>query len=64
VATKGLLDDIPTPRVKEFETQFMRFLDTQRTDVMKKLSTTMVLDDETAAGLESAANEFRKTFLA
>jgi hypothetical protein len=31
---------------------------------MKKLSTTMVLDDETAAGLESAANEFRKTFLA
>jgi F-type H+/Na+-transporting ATPase subunit alpha len=64
IATKGLLDDIPTPRVKEFESQFMRFLDTQRTDVMKKLSSTKVLDDETAAALEAAAVEFRQTFLA
>ena len=64
VATKGLLDDIPTPRVKEFEAQFMRFLDTERTDVMKKLAATKVLDDDTASALESAAAEFRSTFLA
>jgi len=64
IATKGLLDDIPTPRVKEFEAQFMRFLETQRADLMKKLATTKVLDDETAAGLETAANDFRQTFLA
>jgi F-type H+-transporting ATPase subunit alpha len=64
IATKGLLDDIPTPRVKDFEAQFTHFLDTQRTDVMKKLSTTKVLDDETAAALEAAAVEFRKSFLA
>jgi len=64
VATKGLLDDIPTPRIKEFEAQFDRFLETERADVMKKLATTKTLDDETAAALESAANEFRKTFLA
>jgi F-type H+-transporting ATPase subunit alpha len=64
VATKGLLDDIPTPRVKEFEAQFTRFLDTERANVMKKLASTKVLDDETAAALEAAANEFRSTFLA
>jgi F-type H+-transporting ATPase subunit alpha len=64
VATKGLLDDIPTPRVKEFEAQFTRFLDTERAAVMKKLASTKVLDDETAAALEAAANEFRSTFLA
>jgi len=64
IATKGLLDDIPTPRVKEFEIQFTNFLDTQRSDVMKKLSATKVLDDDTAAALEAAANEFRSTFLA
>jgi F-type H+-transporting ATPase subunit alpha len=64
VATKGLLDDIPTPRVKDFEAQFTRFLDTERTDVMKKLSATKVLDDDTAAALEAAADEFRRTFLA
>jgi F-type H+-transporting ATPase subunit alpha len=64
IATKGLLDDVPTPRVKDFEAQFMRFLETQRTAVMTKLSTTKVLDDETAAALEAAAVEFRQTFLA
>jgi F-type H+-transporting ATPase subunit alpha len=64
IATKGLLDDVPTLRVKEFEAQFTNFLDTQRPDVMKKLSTTRVLDDDTAAALEAAANEFRSTFLA
>jgi F-type H+-transporting ATPase subunit alpha len=64
IATKGLLDDIPTPRVRDFEAQFVRFLDTQRTDVMEKLSTTKVLDDDTAAALEAAAVEFRQTFLA
>jgi len=64
VATIGLLDDIPTPRVKEFETQFTRFLDTEHSEVMKKLATTKDLDDETAAALGAAAEEFRKTFLA
>jgi len=64
VATKGLLDDIPTPRVKEFEAQFTRFLETERTAVMKKLASTKVLDDETADALEAAANDFRSTFLA
>jgi F-type H+-transporting ATPase subunit alpha len=64
VAAKGVLDDIPNSSVKEFEAQFMRFLDTQRTDVMKKIATTKVLDDETAAALDAAAAEFRKTFTA
>ena len=64
IATKGLLDDIATPRVKDFEAQFVRFLDTERTDVMQKLATTKVLDDDTAAAIETAANEFRQTFLA
>ena len=64
IATIGLLDDIPTPRVKDFEAQFTRFLDASRADVMTKLSTTKVLDDATAKALEDAANEFRKSFLA
>jgi F-type H+-transporting ATPase subunit alpha len=64
IATKGLLDDIATPRVKDFEAQFVRFLDTERTDVMQKLATPKVLDDDTAAAIETAANEFRQTFLA
>ena len=64
IATKGLLDDVPTPRVKDFEQQFYRFLETEHGAAMAKLGDTKVLDDATAAELESAANEFRKSFLA
>jgi F-type H+-transporting ATPase subunit alpha len=64
VATKGLLDDIPTPRVRDFETQFTRFLDGEHADIMRKIAKTKTLDDDTAAALEAAANDFRKTFLA
>jgi len=63
VATKGLLDDIPTTRVRDFEAQFTHFLDTQRSGVMKNLAATKTLDDDTAAALEAAAVEFRQTFL-
>ncbi len=64
VATNGLLDDIPTPRVRDFETQFTRFLEAEHEKVMRKIATTKVLDDETASALEAAAKDFRKTFLA
>jgi F-type H+-transporting ATPase subunit alpha len=64
VATKGLLDDIPTLRVRDFEARFTRFLDTEHAEVMKKIASTKILDDESAAALEAAANDFRKTFLA
>jgi F-type H+-transporting ATPase subunit alpha len=64
VATSGLLDDIPTPRVRDFEAQFTRLLEIEHAKVMHKIAKTKVLDDETAAALEAAANDFRKTFLA
>ena len=33
-ATTGKLDDVPTPRVKEFETQLYRFLETERPEIL------------------------------
>jgi F-type H+-transporting ATPase subunit alpha len=64
VATRGLLDDIPTPRVKEFEAQLVRFLELEHAKLMNQIATTRALEDDTAAALEAAANDFRKTFLA
>jgi F-type H+-transporting ATPase subunit alpha len=64
VATKGLLDDIPTPRVRDFEQQLDRFLAAQQAEVMRRIATTKTLDDEAAAAIEAAANELRKSFLA
>ncbi len=63
-ATKGAVDDIPTPRVKEFEAGYYRFLETERPELLRKLAETRTLDDEIAAGLDEAVAAFRATFLA
>ena len=64
VATKGQLDDIPTPRVKEFEAGFYRFLEAEQPEILEKVGRTKALDDESAAGLDSAVAAYRATFLA
>src|SRR4051812_8828234 len=64
VATTGKLDDVPTPRVREFESQFYRFLETERPDILKELAETKALSDDLAAALDEATNPFRQSFLA
>ena len=63
-ATKGAVDDIPTPRVKEFEAGYYRFLETERPELLAKLGESKTLDDEIAAGLDEAVAAFRSSFLA
>jgi F-type H+-transporting ATPase subunit alpha len=63
-ATTGAVDDIPTPRVKEFETGYYRFLETERPELLTKLGETKTLDDETAQGLDEAVAAYRGSFLA
>jgi F-type H+-transporting ATPase subunit alpha len=63
-ATSGKLDDIPTPRVKEFETQLYRFLETERANILEELGGTKDLTDDLQKALDEALDEFRKTFLA
>ncbi|MEZ0239427.1 MAG: F0F1 ATP synthase subunit alpha, partial [Chloroflexota bacterium] len=63
-ATTGKLDDVPTPRVKEFETQLYRFLETERPQILKDLGDQKNLTDEIAKALDEAIEEFRKSFLA
>jgi F-type H+-transporting ATPase subunit alpha len=63
-ATKGQLDDVPTPRVKDFETQFYRFLESERPDILKDLAKSGAMSKEIATALDEAITEFRKAFLA
>jgi len=63
-ATKGALDDVPTPRVKDFEAQFYRFLETERPAILTTLAETKALSDEIAMGLDDALTAFRQSFLA
>ncbi|MBI3745602.1 MAG: F0F1 ATP synthase subunit alpha, partial [Chloroflexi bacterium] len=64
VATTGKLDDVPTARVKDFETQFYRFLETERPTILKDLGTGKTLTDEIAKALDEAIAAFRESFLA
>ncbi len=63
-ATTGKLDDVPTNRVKEFETGFYRFLDAERPKVLPELAKTNTLSDELAAALTEALDVYRQSFLA
>jgi F-type H+/Na+-transporting ATPase subunit alpha len=63
VATTGKLDDVPTPRVREFETQFYRFLETEHPDLLKTLGDKKELTKELSDELDQAVEDFRKTFL-
>jgi F-type H+-transporting ATPase subunit alpha len=65
VATTGKLDDVPTPRVREFESQFYRFLETEHPQVLTELASGKGgLTDELAASLDTAVDAFRESFLA
>jgi F-type H+-transporting ATPase subunit alpha len=63
-ATEGAVDDIPTPRVKEFEAGYYRFLEAERPELLTKLGATQALDDEITQGLDEAVAAYRTSFLA
>jgi F-type H+-transporting ATPase subunit alpha len=63
-ATKGALDDVPTPRLKDFETQLYRFLETERPKILADLGQTKALTDDLTAAMDEALAVFRQSFLA
>jgi F-type H+-transporting ATPase subunit alpha len=63
-ATTGKLDDVPTARVKEFETQLYRFLETERPAILTDLAASGALTDEISDALNAAIDDFRQSFLA
>ena len=63
-ATKGFLDDVPTPRVKDFETGLYRFLEAERPKVLQELGQTKALSDELTSALDEAVTAFKTSFLA
>ncbi len=63
-ATKGALDDIPTPRVKEWETGFYRYLESEKPAILTELAETKTMTDELAAAFDEAIAHYRQSFLA
>jgi F-type H+/Na+-transporting ATPase subunit alpha len=54
--TKGLLRDVPVNKVKEFENEFLGFLEAKHNDVLDKLRAG-VIDDAVTSVLEKTAGE-------
>ena len=63
-ATRGALDDIPNDRVREWETGFYRFLETERSTILTELADKGALSDELAASFDEAISVYRQSFLA
>jgi F-type H+-transporting ATPase subunit alpha len=55
---------VPTPRIREFEQQFYRYLETERTELLGTLGERKELSDEIVDGLREATEAFKQTFLA
>jgi F-type H+-transporting ATPase subunit alpha len=64
VVTNGFLDDVPTSRVREFETQFYRFLESERPEVLTSIAEKKALEDDIVAGLKKATEDFKQSFMA
>jgi F-type H+-transporting ATPase subunit alpha len=64
VASKGKLDDVPTPRVGEFESGFGTFLERERAAILTSIAKENAISDDSAKGLDEAVDAFRKGFLA
>jgi F-type H+/Na+-transporting ATPase subunit alpha len=59
-ATTGKLDDVPTARVKEFESGLYRFIETEHADIFKTLDEKPELTDEVTAAITGAIDQFRR----
>ncbi|MCI0435891.1 MAG: F0F1 ATP synthase subunit alpha [Gemmatimonadetes bacterium] len=61
-ATNGWLDDIPTARIKKFESGFHDFMRAQRPDIGQAIRAVKQISDETAELLKKAIEDYRAAF--
>ena len=62
--TNGLLDDVPTARVRAFELAFHEYMQAQRPEIGEAVRTSGKLEPQVAEQLTKAVNDFKQTFLA
>jgi len=60
-ATNGYVDDIPVAKVKDFERDLLRFLDTQYKQLAEAIGTSKKFDAELEKQTRAMLDEFKKT---
>jgi F-type H+-transporting ATPase subunit alpha len=58
--TNGFLDDVPTPKIRDFETGLYRFLEQSEPNLLPTIAKEKALSDETQAALKRAVVAYRR----
>ncbi len=58
-ASQGALDDVPAPEVRQWESDFLAYLDTKHAGVLHSLEQSGKLDDDIVDHLKAAIKEFK-----
>jgi F-type H+/Na+-transporting ATPase subunit alpha len=62
--TNGMLDDVPTGRVREFEHGFHDYMRTRKPQIAESIRQSGKLEEDTTKALAAAVEEFKEGFLA
>jgi len=62
--THGALDKIPVSEVRAWEEGFLKFIHEERRSLWQKITDTRQLDDQTAAAIDEAIQEFQRRYAA
>ncbi|HET7038219.1 MAG TPA: F0F1 ATP synthase subunit alpha [Thermomicrobiaceae bacterium] len=60
-ATNGFLDDVPVDNVRDFEAQYLNFMRSTKSDLLRKIIEDKRLNDDTIEALRAATREFKQT---
>ncbi|MHB8717297.1 MAG: F0F1 ATP synthase subunit alpha [Candidatus Dormibacteria bacterium] len=60
--TRGYIDDVPTDRVREFESGLLRFIASDHADIESAIAEKQQITDEVETELRAAIEEFKKGF--
>ena len=62
--TNGYLDDVELPHIRQWERDFLEYLEASHPDVLKDIRTKKALDDELTNRLKAAIAAFKPMFVA
>ena len=63
-AVKGFIDEIDVDKIGKFEVEYLRFMRSEKADLLEKIRTEKALSKEMTAELEKAISDFKQGFLA
>ncbi|HTD23751.1 MAG TPA: F0F1 ATP synthase subunit alpha [Terriglobales bacterium] len=62
--TSGVLDDLPVEQIRDFETEFYKYVETMNPGIFKTIAEKKALDDVIKADLSRVLGEFKQKFVA